>query len=401
MTIGPRGGPLQGVRVVEFSKVWAGPFAGKLLAFLGAEVIKVESRGALDVSRIYGVGDVDKAPGFRAVNPQKLGVQIDVKTKEGVALVLDLLGKSDVLIENLRPGAMKRLGLDYETVRAVKPDIIYVSMSMYGEEGPLSDQTGYAPCFAAFSGVSRLVGPEAGKPAGMSVRYGDSTYGTTTAFAAVVALMHRRQTGIGQYIDVSAAECLTSMVGDTIMDFTLNGRVQGANGNRHPEMAPHGVYPCRDGEWLSLAVSSDRAWRALALAMDRPDLAEHPQFRNLANRKAREDELDQLIAAWTTSRDAGDLAALLQAHGIAAAKSLSSVDLVADPQLWARGLFPEVPDRDSGTRPIVGPSWRMSRGAAITAGAPKLGEHTDYVLGEILGLSPEAQQKLADGGITR
>ncbi len=394
-----RGGPLHGVRVVELTKVWAGPFAGKLLAFLGAEVIKVESLGALDVTRAYGGPDIDKAPGFRAVNPQKLSVQIDMKTEAGVALLLDLVAKSDILIENLRPGAMKRLGLGYESVKAAKPDIVFVSMGMHGDDGPLAYQTGYAPSFAALSGVSLLTGHHDAPPVGMSVRYGDSTYGTAAAFAAVVALMHRRRTGEGQFIDVSAVECLSTMVAEAIMEFTLNGISPGSTGNRHPEMAPHGVYPCRDGDWLSLAIASDRAWRALAEAMDRPELAQ--QFKTLADRKAHEDELDRVIADWTARRDAGDLVTLLQERGIAAGKSLNTLDFVSDPQLWARGFFPEIDDGDGAMRPILGPSWIMSRGARLTTGAPKLGAHTEQVLTEILGLSPEEQQRLAAAGITR
>lgn len=145
MTQARRGGPLQGVRVVELTKVWAGPYVGKLLSFLGAEVIRVESRESLDVTRSFGVADIDKAPGFQAVNPQKLSVQIDMKKPEGIALLKDLLGKADIVVENLRPGAVKRLGLGYEAVRQVKPDIVFVSMGMWGSEGPLAYQTGYAP----------------------------------------------------------------------------------------------------------------------------------------------------------------------------------------------------------------------------------------------------------------
>ncbi|MFP5304947.1 MAG: CaiB/BaiF CoA transferase family protein [Gammaproteobacteria bacterium] len=395
-----RGGPLQGVRVVELTKVWAGPYVGKLLAFLGAEVIRVESLGSLDVTRTYGVADIDEAPGFQAVNPQKLSVQIDMKTAGGVQLILDLLRASDIVVENLRPGAVRRLGLGYDAVRRVKPDIVYVSMGMYGAEGPLAYQTGYAPCFAALGGVSLLVGYEGQAPAGMNVRYADSTFGTAAAYAALVALTHRRRSGVGQFIDVSAVESMSSMIGDTLMDHALNGRVHGCDGNRHPEMAPHGVYRCRDGEWISIAASSDAAWRALSEIMT-PSLASDGRFATLAARKAHEAELDRLIGAWTAGHDARELAPELQQRGIAAAKSQSSVDLVADAQLWARGFYQDVATGDGRTRTIVGPSWKMSRGAAITTAAPKLGEHNAYVLGEILGLSAAEQQKLADEGITR
>jgi crotonobetainyl-CoA:carnitine CoA-transferase CaiB-like acyl-CoA transferase len=399
MSTAARGGPLQGVRVVELTKVWAGPYVGKLLAFLGAEVIRVESLGSIDVTRSFGVADINQAPGFQAVNPQKLSVQIDMKTPQGIALILDLLRKSDVLVENLRPGAVKRLGLGYDAVRAVRPDIVYVSMGMHGSEGPLSYQTGYAPCFAALGGVSALVGYEGEAPAGMNVRYADSTFGAAAAYAATVALLHRRRTGTGQFIDVSAVECMTSMIGDTVMDFSLNGAIRACDGNRHPDMAPHGVYRCRDDEWLSLAVASDAGWRALAEVMGHPEWAAHPQVRTLADRKAHEAELDRLIAGWTAERDAGELALELQQRGIAAAKSRSSVDLVADPHLWARGFFREVQDAAGDTKTIVGPSWKMTRDAAIRDAAPRLGEHNAYVLGEILGLSEQAQRELADTGI--
>ncbi|NGY03379.1 CaiB/BaiF CoA transferase family protein [Solimonas terrae] len=399
MNLASRGGPLQGVRVLELTKVWAGPYAGKLLGFLGAEVIRVESEGSLDVTRSFGVADINKAPGFRAVNPQKLSVQIDMKTGEGIALILDLLKHCDVLIENLRPGAVKRLGLGYDAVKAVKPDIVYVSMGMYGSEGPLSYQTGYAPCFAALGGVSALVGRDGEPPAGMNVRYADSTFGTAAAYAAAVALLHRRRSGEGQFIDVSAVECMTSMIGDAVMQHALDGSVPGSDANRHADMAPHGAYPCRDGEWISIAVSSDAAWQQLAAAMQQADLS--TRFPTLAERKANEAELDRMLAAWTAGHDAAALAEQLQQCGVAAAKSASSVDLVSDPHLWARGFFREVNDGEGGSRPIVGPPWAMTRGAEIRDGAPRLGEHNAYVFGEILGLSEDAQRELVERSIAR
>ena len=401
MTDTARGGPLQGVRVVELTKVWAGPYVGKLLAFLGAQVIRVESEGSLDVTRTYGVADINNAPGFQAVNPQKLSVQINMKTEEGIALVLDLLGKSDMVIENLRPGAVKRLGLGYEMVKTVKPDIIYVSMGMYGSEGPLSYQTGYAPCFAALGGLSSLVGYEGGAPTGMNIRYADSTFGTAAAYAALVALLHRRRTGVGQFVDVSAVESMSSMIGDTIMDFALNGTIAECDGNRHAQMAPHGAYPCANGEWISIAVASDTHWRAFADAMGKPELAVHPAFAGVVDRVANATELDSLVSAWTAPWDASALCAALQQRGIAASKSQSSLDLVSDPHLWSRGFFTPVADQAQHTRTILGPGWKMSRPALIRDAAPRLGEHNAYVLGSILGLSADEQEALTNAGIAR
>lgn len=397
MTQARRGGPLQGVRVVELTKVWAGPYVGKLLAYLGAEVIRIESLDSLDVTRTYGVKDINKAPGFMAVNPQKLSIQVDMKKPEGIKLVLDLLAKSDVVVENLRPGAVKRLGLGYDVVKGVKPDIVFVSMGMYGSEGPLSYQTGYAPCFAALGGLSLLVGHEGSAPGAMNIRYADSTFGAAAAFAATTALLHCRRTGEGQFIDVSAVESMTSMIGDTVMDFSLNGIVHECDGNLHAEMAPHGVYRCAGGDWLSIAVSSDAIWQNMASAMG----LDAPQFATHAQRKADETELNLIVSAWTAGRDVHELVELLQRHGVAAAKSQSSVDLVADPHLWDRGFYREITDKNGQARNILGPSWKMSREAAITDAAPQLGEHNAYVFGELLGLSTEQQKEFAEAGITR
>ncbi len=398
MTERLRGGPLQGVRVVELTKVWAGPYVGKLLAYLGAEVIRVESEGSLDVTRYFGVDDINNAPGFQSVNPQKLSVQIDMKTERGIELLLELIGKSDIVVENLRPGAVARLGLGYERVKAANPRIIFVSMGMYGSEGPLSYQTGYAPCFAALGGLSALVGYEGEAPSGMNVRYADSTFGTMAAYAALIALFHRRRTGIGQYVDVSAVEAMSSMIGDSIVDFALNGVVQGCRGSRHPEMAPHGTWPCAGGEWISIAVASDEQWTALAGQLG---LEADESLRTLAGRKAREQELDGVLERWTAERDAAQLAAELQALGIPAAKSASSLDLVADPHLWQRGFYFEVEDGAGRSKTTVGPGWKMSRAAEVSDGAPRLGEHNGYVLGELLGLSEEQQQELREAGVTR
>lgn len=398
MTQRMRGGPLQGVRVVELTKVWAGPYVGKLLAFLGAEVIRIESLDSLDVTRTYGVKDINKAPGFQAVNPQKLSIQVDMKKPEGIKLVLDLLSKSDIVVENLRPGAVKRLGLGYDVVKVAKPDIVFVSMGMYGSEGPLAYQTGYAPCFAALGGLSLLVGHEGQPPAAMNIRYADSTFGAAAAYAAVVALLHRRNTGEGQFIDVSAVESMSSMIGDTIMDYTLSGIVHECDGNLHAEMAPHGVYRCAGEEWISIAVASDEAWRAMAGVIGQSGNA---RFSTHASRKANEAELNRVVSEWTANRDALELVSLLQTAGVAAAKSQSSVDLVADPHLWGRGFYREVTDKSGQAKNIVGPSWKMSREAEITQGAPELGEHNAYVFGELLGLSTEQQKEFAEAGITR
>lgn len=397
-TIKRRGGPLEGVRVLELTKVWAGPCVGKQLAYLGAEVIRIESLGSIDVTRSYGVDDINNAPGFQSVNPQKLSAQIDMKSPAGIALLKDLIGQCDIVVENLRPGAIARLGLGYEAVKAAHPGVIYVSMGMYGNEGPLAYQTGYAPCFVALSGLSALVGYAGQPPAGMNIRYADSTFGTAAAFAALAALAHRQQTGEGQFIDLSAVETMTSMIGDVFMDYSLNGTIARCDGNRHPDMAPHGLYPCADDDWLSLAIPTDAAWATLCTAMGQPRDA---RFATLAGRQAHEAEIDRLIAGWTSGQDAQTLATALQALGLAAAKSANSLDLVADDHLWARGFYRHVTDGAGASKATVGPAWQLTDAATITDGAPRLGEHNAYVFGEIMGLPAAEQQRLIQAGVIR
>jgi crotonobetainyl-CoA:carnitine CoA-transferase CaiB-like acyl-CoA transferase len=390
----PRGGPLQGVRVLEVTKIWAGPYTGKLLALLGAEVIRVESYDSLDATRAFGNKDINDAPGFQAINPGKYSVQLSMKGEEGRRLVRELAKVSDIFIENLRPGAAQRMGLGYEALRAAKRDIIAVSMSMHGNEGPLSYQTGYAPCFSALAGICHMAGYEGGPPVLLNQRYGDSSYGTAAAYAAVIALLHHRRTGEGQFVDVSAVESLTAMLGDCFMDYFVTGQVPERQGARHAEMAPHGLYPCADGQWISMAVQSDEEWRALCETMDQPALA--ARYPDLRSRRQSVRELDDMLAAWTSTRSARELSDRLQRRGVAAFKSLNSIDLVSDETLWQREFYSHVTDRMQRSIPIVGAPWRMSATPpSIDRAAPHLGEQNDYVLGELLGLSTEQRQRLA------
>ncbi|MCG5432921.1 CoA transferase [Mycobacterium sp. MYCO198283] len=372
-TPAPRGGPLQGVRVVELTKVWAGPYAGKLLAFLGAEVIKVESADHPDEMRAYGGTDIDHAPYFLSINPEILSVDLDIKSPGDMARLRDLIAASDVVVNNLRPGAMERQGLGYEDLRALKDDVISVSIKMWGNDGPLGYQTGYAPCFAALAGMSALVGMPGGPPLGASMRYGDSTVGAATAYATVAALLHRELTGEGQFVDVSAVETLSSMIGDSL----LAGEPFGPDGNRHADLSPHGCYPCRDGGWLALAVAADDEWSRVRTVLG---LAADPRFADAAGRQKHVDALDAALAPVTADWDADELARRLQAVGVAANRSATAADVIADPVLWERDMYCFVSDHREGQRPVLGAPWRLLRQPArIERGAPLLGEHDAYV----------------------
>lgn len=376
-----RGGPLAGIRVLEITKVWAGPYAGKMLAHLGAEVIKVESRTNLDEMRAYGGVDIDSAPYFLSINQEILSVQVNMKTGEGMELLREMVAQSDIVLDNIRPGAMERSKLSYADLKAIREDIIVCSIKMWGNDGPLGYQTGYAPCFAALSGLTALVGHEGETPRGMNIRYGDSTAGACAALACIAALHHREATGEGQYIDLSAVETMTSLVGDSLFAYAVTGEVPVADGNFHPEMAPHGCYPCANGEWLSIAVADEAEWQALRGELDLPDFADR-----LAERHA----LDAAIAGRTRALEASALADRLRRAGVAAFRSQSSLDLCSDDWLWGRQGYRMVSDGKGGSRPIIGPAWRMEPDAAkVERGAPLLGEHNDYVYRELLGLSEE------------
>ncbi|CPR06768.1 caib/baif family protein [Mycobacterium bohemicum DSM 44277] len=381
-----RGGPLQGVRVVELTKVWAGPYAGKLLAMLGAEVIKVETASSPEEMRAYGGTDIDHAPYFLSINPEILSVDLDIKSAEGMSRLRELIAHSDIVLNNLRPGAMERQGLGYEQLAAIKPDIISVSIKMWGNDGPLGHQTGYAPSFAALAGLASLVGYPGGPPLGTSMRYGDSTVGAAAAYAAIVALLHRDLSGAGQFVDVSAVETLSTMIGDCLLEHALTGNRLGPNGNRHPDMCPHGCYPCADGGWVAVAVSGDAQWRRLCDVLEAPALAADPRYATQAQRQRHAEALDAGLAALTGRLDAEPLVRRLCEAGVPATKSATALDVIGDQRLWDRGLYCFVTDHREGQRPVVGPSWRMTRDPArIARGAPDLGEDTDYVVREILG----------------
>ncbi|TGD73917.1 CoA transferase [Mangrovimicrobium sediminis] len=397
-----RGGPLSGVRVLELTKVWAGPYTGKLLALLGADVIKVESESKLDEMRAYGGTDINNAPYFLCLNPEVRSVQVNMKTPEGLEQLRALVAQSDIVLDNLRPGVMAGMGLDFAGLSQTRPDIVAVSIKMFGNDGPLGLQTGFAPSFAALGGLSLQVGYEGEPPTGMNMRYGDSTVGAWAAFAAVVGLAHARRSGEGQFVDVSAVECLATMIGDNLLAYDLTGDFAVSAGNRHPQMAPYGCYPCRESQWLSLAVSDDASFAALCGVLGAQDLAQDARFATLPDRQQHRAELDQAIASCTSTQDAETLAGDLRRAGVPAARSLSTRDMVQDDWLWQRGTYLPVQHADGRQRPVIAAPWQLARNPARNShGAPDLGQHTAEVFSELLGMSRETLAELEQAGVLR
>jgi benzylsuccinate CoA-transferase BbsF subunit len=275
-------GALQGVRVADFGWVLAGPYATMLLGYMGAEVIKIESRRRPDEQRIaHRAGfssELDASSNFLEVNFNKKSVTLNLSTKEGAELARQIVATSDVVVENMRPGVMNRLGLGYPDLSAVKPDIIMVSISGWGQSGPLREYTAYAPCFASFGGLAHLIGYADGEPnTGTSAM--DARSGTAAAFAALMALNIRQRTGQGQYIDLASGEALSCLVGDATMEYVLTGQSPARAGNRDTMMAPHNCYRCQgDDKWISIAVATDEEWASLGQAMGNPAWAQDPAF---------------------------------------------------------------------------------------------------------------------------
>lgn len=384
---GPQPSPLCGVRVADFSVHAAGPFAGMILAALGAEVIKVESAARLDITRrphaMYG-----KPPSsFEQVNAGKGSVTLNLKEPRALELAYDLVRISDVVLENFRPGVMARLGLDYPQLREIKPDIIMVSLSSNGQSGPEAGYAGYAPMFAALGGLGRITGYPDGPP--VELRHAmDHTGGMMAAFAALAALCAHRSRQTGQRVDVAVRDIATAFMGHTLMDTAMNRRDAAPMGNRDDAMSPHGVFPCLgDDAWITIAVADDRQWRALKDVMGRPDWAESDDYGDAFGRWQNQAALEKRLSQWTATRDAWELTDRLQSAGIAAFPSLSADQLLADPHLAHRGAFPPVTHPAKGKQRAVAPPWRFSATpAAALRWTPDLGEHNRAVFCGLLGM---------------
>lgn len=387
-------GPLTGIRVADFTWVWAGPFCTLQLAHMGAEVIRMESMRRLCILRhlppwAEGQPGINRSGYFNQYNQGKRSITLDLSKPEGVEIAKQIVAISDIAAENFAAGVIDRLGLGYEELRKVKPDLIMISMSGYGRTGPEAEYVSYGPAQVPLSGLSSLTGYAGWPPMHVGISYGDPTAGLHAAFALLAALIHRERTGEGQYIDMSQWESTITVLGEGLMDYTMNGAQPPRMGNRVPHMAPHGVFRCAgEDRWVSIVCGSDEEWQAMCQAMDRPELARDERFQTLANRKANEDELDRVVEDWTRTRDPFEVTQLLQAAGVAAFPPLSNRELAENQHLNQRRFFVEREHPEVGVRQHVGIPWRMSETACEVSGAaPVLGHDNDYVYGQLLGMS--------------
>jgi len=395
--------PLEGIRVADFCWAWAGPYGALQLAHLGAEVIRIESTTRMCPSRqippwAENERGVNRAGYFNQYNQGKRSLTLNLKKPEGVALAKQLVAKSDIVIENFAAGIMDKMGLGYEALRALKPDIIMISLSGYGATGPEKGYVSYGPPQVALSGMASLTGYQDGPPMQAGFSYGDPNGGIHGTFAVMCALLHRAKTSEGQYIDLSQREACAMLLPEALMDYAMNGTQPPRSGNRDPYMAPHGVFRCRgEDRWVSIAVRNDDEWRRMCGAIDRAELATDPRFAVLAARKENEDALEQTVTAWTQERSADEVTRILQQIGVAAYPSLDGKDMLANPHVVARGFFVELEHPEVGKRQHLGIPWKMSRTPCdVRRPAPCLGQDTEYVLEEILGLSKEQVTSLKE-----
>jgi crotonobetainyl-CoA:carnitine CoA-transferase CaiB-like acyl-CoA transferase len=389
--------PLQGVRIADFTLHAAGPFCTHMLSQLGAECIKVESALRPDIFRkphpVYGrMGPAS----FDQVASNKLSVRINLKDAKGIELAKRLVGVSDVAAESFRPGVLARLGLGFEALQQVKKDIVLLSISASGQTGPDSHFAGYAPLFGAWGALGTLSGYADGPPVEMR-HVMDHTVGLNAAVAVVAALHKRRASGQGQHVDVSAREVASSLIGEALL-MAAAGLATERLGNVSLTMAPHGVYPAQgEDHWVSIAVKTDEAWGALAALIGIGD----SRFATARGRLAHREEIDRLVSAWTATQPADAAAETLQAAGVQAHASWAAADIVRDKHLHARRAILDVREPDGRERAAVGVPVRFSKGeeVGIDHGTPKLGEHEDYVFGELLGMTRVERQTLQDEGV--
>lgn len=420
---------LTNLRVIDLSQIFAGPYATKLLADMGAEVIRVEyaarsARGGalprIKPGGAFGASFPDGDTGERSynrfayyneLNRNKYAITIDLSKPLGVDIFKSLVKVSDVVVENFTPRVMKNLGLDYPALRETNPQIIMISLSGFGQDGPYGDYVTYGEGIEAMVGLSELTAYPDGEPLKPGVAYADATSGLHAAFAILAALRYRRLSGRGQHIDLAMREAVTPLLGEAIMDYTMNQRTAKPVGNRHSTMAPHGCYrACGDEKgaenekgdaWIAIAISSDDEWRSLCHAMGDPPWTREEKFASASGRLANREELDRLIGEWTSAYDHIELMNRLQGSGVKAGAVLNIAELTHDPHLNERGFFQELSHPEAGTHRYPGVSWRMSQTPGrLRLPAPCFGEHNHYVFGELLGMSDDDIWQLADEGVS-
>ncbi len=400
--------PLEGVRVADFSWFGAGPLAGRILANFGAEVIRVESETHIDGLRVAqpvadGKEGYNCSGYYNNFNAGKLSMTLNFNNPMALGIALRLIAKSDVVMENYAPRVFEKWGLTYDAMRAVNPNVIFLREPMMGTWGPHRDYAGFGAVLSPIAGLSYLSGYPDRTPTGIGTNYSDYVINPGhAALAMIAALRHKQRTGEGQFLEVSQLESTAAVFGQALMDYSVTGNVQIRDGNRQWNAAPHNAYPCAgDDRWLVIGCFADAEWDALVREMGDPAWAREPRFATLQQRKANETALDTLVGQWTATQNEYELMRRLQAAGVPAGVVQDARDVLDnDPHLKERGFFWYLDHPEAGRTAYDGPPLRMSKTPGTLAKpAPCLGEHTQYVCRDIIGMDDDEVAEMVMAGV--
>ena len=395
------GGPLDGVRVLELGSFIAGPFAGQLLGDYGADVIKVESPGDGDPMRRWGVTLDGDSLWWPAIARNKRSIVLDLREEQGRRLVRQLAARCDVVLENFRPGTLERWGLDYATLSADNPRLVLTHISGFGQTGPLAGQAGFGSVGEAMGGIRHTTGSPDRPPSRAGISLGDSLASMFGVIGTLSALLAARERGVGQEVDVAIYEAVAALMESTMADFELGGVVRTRSGSVLPGVSPSNVYPTADAAEVVVAANADAVFVRLCKAMGQPALADDERFSSHGARGENMAELDELVAAWSVTLPCDELLAVLDEHGVPAGRIFTAPDMLRDPQYLARGMVQRITAAQGWEVPMTGivPTFGGTP-ARIRHAGPTLGEHTDEVLSEVLGLDADTLAELHASGVT-
>jgi len=396
-------GALDGIRVLEVGTLISGPFAGRLLGDMGADVIKIEPPGSPDPLRTWGQAEVDGRHFFWTVHARnKKAVTLNLREPRGRELFLDLVERSDIIVENFRPGTLEKWNLGYEVLRQRNPGVILVRVSGYGQTGPDAGKAGYASVAEAVSGLRHMNGFPGGPPPRLALSLGDTLAGMFATQGALAALYRRTVTGEGQVVDVALTEACLAVQESTIPDYDAGGVVRGPSGTRLEGIAPSNIYRSADGSWVVIAANQDTVFRRLCAAMGTPELADDERFANHGARGRNQDTLDAIIGQWAASREPHDIIDTLNDAGVIAGPINTVAEVVNDPQFRARGMLVEHYDEGAGRRvlgPGIVPVLSQTPGGVRNAGSARPGQHNAEIFGDLLGHSTAEIDELTERGV--
>lgn len=397
--------PLEGIRVADFTWALSGPYAMEWLAIMGAEVIKIESTLRPDTLRsnpMTANAGLNQAAGFNCLNYAKKSVTLNLGTEKGVALAKRIIEFSDIVSDSFAHGVMERHGLGYEDIKKINPDIIVFSKNTMGAYGREKHLFGWGTAVISYAGLVSITGyEEDGLPQMMGGVWPDYTLGNYSPFLVLAALYYRKKTGQGAFVDTAMCDSVITMIPEAVMDYTMNGRVQGPRGNKDERFAPHGTYRCLgDDKWVAIAIENDAEWKTFCKLTDHKEWLQDERYSDLFGRQQNRHELDGVIEAWTSTKTAADVMELLQRAGIPAGPVNNIEEVANDVHLKARGQFTEITHPEVGTKLSPTLPINLSKVPNLKyESAPLIGEHNQYVFSDLLGLSAGEIDQLVEEGV--